>query len=318
MRVIYASIFVAALFGCSSADTESSSGITREQACDEIASAICDQYEKCLPLLIDVGYGDVATCKTKTAAICPKTFDAPGTTANPQKTSTCATGLRILSCEALSTSTPAACVPDPGTLADGAACSEDGQCKSTWCPKNDDATCGKCTPLSTAGGACTDLGKKADGSVQTTCSRGLSCAADKCVKPSETNGSCSDAVPCALGLACFGGKCVVAGKAGAKCDPEGKTDPSCDFLQGVFCNQVTKVCQLFGQAKVGETCGLVGTEYKLCIASAKCVTGGKTSGTCVAPAIDGAACDNDKGPGCTAPSKCVAGVCKAPDPTACK
>ena len=49
-------------------------------------------------------------------------------------------------------------------------------------------------------------------------------------------------------------------------------------------------------------------------------------GTCIAPAADGAACDNDptKGPPCLAPAKCVptstsgtAGTCTVPDATKC-
>jgi len=322
MRVIFAALMVpgATFVACgSSVETEGASGITREQACDDVAKAICDEYEKCVPLLIDVGYGEVAKCYERSKAACASTFDAPGTTMTPAKASTCATGLRTLSCEALSTSTPAACVPDPGALADGAACAEDGQCKSTWCAKNDDANCGKCAALTTVGGACVDVGLKADGSPQKKCSRGLGCTADKCAKPSETGGACSDTQPCALGLACFGAKCVAAGKAGSKCDPAGKTDPPCDIMQGAYCNPTTKVCQTFVQAKAGETCGVVGTEYKICVAGAKCVTApGTTSGTCIAPAIDGAACDAKKGPDCLAPAKCITGVCKLPDPSVCK
>jgi hypothetical protein len=51
-----------------------------------------------------------------------------------------------------------------------------------------------------------------------------------------------------------------------------------------------------------------------------------TTGTCAAPAVDGAACDNDPsmGPPCLAPAKCVpatstatAGICTVPDAATC-
>jgi len=320
-RLILACVLAAssALACSSSVATDSESGITREQACDEASKAICDQFAKCLPIFVTIGYGDAATCLSRTKANCPVTFDAPKTSASPARLSTCAAGIRQLSCEALSTTTPAACVPEPGGLEDGAACGDDAQCKSTWCAKNDDALCGKCTKLPAAGGACVDLGLKADGTTQKSCGRGLQCAKDICVKPGETGATCDDAKPCALGLTCFNTKCAAAGKPGAKCDPEGKTDPVCDFFQGAFCNPATKVCQSVVAAKAGETCGLVGTEFKLCSAGAKCITtAGTMSGTCIAAAVDGAACNTKDGPDCLAPAKCTNGVCKLPDPAACK
>lgn len=309
------------LVACSSdvSTDEGSGGVSREQACDDISKAICDQYSKCLPLFVTMGFGDSATCVSRTKASCPTMFDASKTSATPARVSTCAAGLRQLSCEALSTTTPAACVPEPGGLDDGAPCSDDAQCRSTWCPKNETSFCGKCTKLPTAGAACVDLGTKADGEPQKECGRGLTCAKDVCVKPGETGAACDDSKPCALGLACFNGKCVAAGKPGSKCDPEGKVEPACDFAQGAFCNPATKVCQSVVAAKAGESCGIVGTDFKLCSAGGKCVTpAGAMSGTCVAPAVDGAACNTKDGPDCLAPAKCVGGVCKLPDPTACK
>lgn len=293
-------------------------GVTREQACTELSTAFCDVYEKCLPVFISIGFGDKATCLSRTQKGCPATLDAPGTSANPNKISTCASSVKNLSCEAIVASTPAACVPDPGTLTDGAACSDDAQCKSTWCGKADDSFCGKCTPLSKDGAACTTF-TTATGATSKRCSRGLSCQKDMCITPKTSGATCSETSDCGFGLACFNGKCTLGGKVGAKCDPEGKTEVGCDFLQGAVCNPMTKVCQEIAKANVGQPCGLVGSEYRVCTAGGKCVTPmGMTTGTCLAPAIDGGACDPDKGPDCLAPAKCINKVCKLPDPTLCK
>ncbi len=317
-RALFAAI-AASLIACSSVEPETSQGgVTKQQACDEFSKAFCDVYQKCLPIFVTAGFGDVATCVARMAKTCPSMFDAPSTSANPNKISTCAGAVKVLSCETVATTTPAACVPDPGGLADGAPCADDAQCKSTWCPKHESELCGKCTAMPKAGQPCLTV-TSATGSTEKECGRGLNCTKDVCVAPVGSGGACSDATSCALGLTCFNSKCVTAGKPGAKCDPEGKTDPTCDFLQGAVCNPATKVCQELAKSSAGQPCGLVGSEYKICIAGSKCVVPpGSMAGTCIAAAIDGGACDADKGPDCLAPAKCVGGVCKLPDPTLCK
>jgi hypothetical protein len=318
MRLL--AIVAASLLACSSNVTPETGpgGVTKQQACDDYSKAACDLFQRCLPLFVSSGFGDVATCYARTAKGCPAILDAPQTSANPNKISTCAGAFKVLSCEAISTSIPAACIPDPGGLADGAPCADDAQCKSTWCAKAGDSLCGKCTAQLTAGQACLTL-TSPSGGVEKDCGRGLNCINDKCVAPVGSGGPCSDATSCALGLTCFGGKCILGGKPGAKCDPEGKTDPSCDLLQGSFCNPMTHVCQELAKASAGQACGLVGGEYKICIAGSTCITPpGAMSGTCIAPAIDGGACNKEKGPGCLEPAKCIDGVCKVPDPALCK
>jgi hypothetical protein len=328
MQRVLMAVFAAGAMACSSGGSTTGGpvgdggvdggAVTQDQACSEFAQAFCDVYQKCLPLFVTAGFGDSATCVSRTQKGCPAAFNAPSTSATPASVSACAGSVKNLSCEAIFASTPAACIPQPGGLADGASCSDDAQCKSTWCAKTDDTFCGKCTALSTAGGACITL-TKADGSTEKECSRGFSCTMDKCVVPVVSGGTCSDATSCSIGLTCFGGKCVLAGKIGAKCDPEGKTDPTCDFLQGAVCNPATKVCQEIAKATAGQPCGLVGGEYKICTGAGKCVVPtGMMQGTCLAPAIDGAACDATKGPDCLPPAKCITGVCKLPDPTLCK
>jgi len=311
---------VLAAFGCSSSvATDNETGVTREQACEQISKAFCSTYAKCIPLLITIGFGDSATCVSRTKQNCPAMFDAPSTSTLPDRVSKCAAEIEPLTCEAVSSATPASCIPTPGGLADGAACLDDAQCKSTWCAKNDDAMCGTCKAQPAVGGPCIDLGTKNDGSIQKSCGRNLECAKDKCAKPGVKDAVCDESQPCGLGLTCFNSKCVAAGKPGAKCDPAGVTEPACDLLQGAFCNQSTKVCQAIVGAKPGESCVFSATEIKICSAGGKCVGATPTApGTCVAPAADGAKCDIKAGPDCLAPAKCVGGTCKLPDPAACK
>jgi hypothetical protein len=321
MRALILAVGLVALpaMACSSnADTENETGVTREKACEDISKAICDQYSKCLPLFISLGFGDVATCVSRTKVGCPTGFDAPSTSSNPARVASCAAEIGKLTCEGLTQATPAVCIPEPGGLADGASCADDAQCKSTWCAKNEDASCGTCAVQPAVGAACVDLGKKNDGSTQKSCGRNLECAKDACAKPAPTGAACSDSQPCGIGLACFNSKCVAAGKPGSKCDPAGVTEPGCDLLQGSFCNQTTKVCQAFIYSKAGEPCSFSATEIKVCSAGSKCIGATATSpGTCVAPAADGAACNVTNGPDCLAPAKCRDGLCKLPSASAC-
>lgn len=317
-RFVFA-VFAATLLACSSnVSPETGTGSTKAQACDELAKSTCDVFQRCAPILVSSVFGDLATCIARSNKSCAPVLDAPSTSATPSKLSTCAAAFKTMSCEAVLSAPATGCVPDPGGLADGAACFDDAQCKSTWCPKAGDDSCGKCAPLSTSGQACLTL-TGAGGSPSKECSRGLTCAKDVCVTPVASGGACTGAVPCANGLTCFGGKCTLGAKPGAKCDPEGVTDPTCDFLQGATCNPATKVCQAFVVANAGQACGADGGGYKICSAGSECVVPtGMMTGTCIAPAIDGGKCDADKGPGCLAPAKCVGGVCKLPDPSLCK
>lgn len=313
-------IVAASLLACSSnvSPEAGTGGVTKQQACDEFSKAFCDVYQKCLPIFVTAGFGDVATCVARISKSCPATFDAPQTSANPNKISTCAGAVKVLSCEAISSATPAACIPDPGGLVDGATCIDDAQCKSTWCAKTEDSHCGKCTTQPKAGQPCIKL-TSSTGATETECGRNLNCTKDICVAPLGSGSACTDATSCAIGLVCFSGKCVSAGKAGQSCDPEGKTAVSCDFLQGVFCNPSTKVCQEYAKSSAGQPCGVVSGEFKICTGGSKCIVpSGAMQGTCMAPAIDGGACDTTKGPDCVAPAKCIGGVCKLPDPSLCK
>jgi hypothetical protein len=96
-----------------------------------------------------------------------------------------------------------------------------------------------------------------------------------------------------------------------------QTVPECDLGKGQYCDFLTKKCVKLGTATAGQTCGVVGLGYVLCVAGSTCSAMGAMSGTCIAPLADGAACDVAN-PKCTTPAQCIGGVCAIEDPATCK
>jgi hypothetical protein len=191
-----------------------------------------------------------------------------------------------------------------GTIAAGLACGDDAQCDTGRCRKAQDSTCGVCGPRAAAGDACQ---ASDDCAYQLDCTTGGHCAAFVAL-----SGSCDADHPCAPPLACKTGSCAVASGPGGPCARNG----DCDGTQGLFCNPLTSVCQLAAIVIPGLPCGAVNGGYALCARSGVCRMSGST-GTCVAPAADGAACDTTAGPACVPPAICTTGVCKLPDPASC-
>jgi hypothetical protein len=92
-------------------------------------------------------------------------------------------------------------------------------------------------------------------------------------------------------------------------------------------------CQAIKLVAAGAVCGTIGampiTGVAVCANGGLCKKAAPTdpTGTCVLPAADGAACDNDaaNGPPCLAPAKCVipsgssatAGTCTMPNASTC-
>ena len=309
-RVIVASLAIA-IAGCSSSSSGDSAATNPDQACNDAAAAVCAAYQRCTPFFVDLGWGDLATCQTRTKASCTSTLSATGSTMTAQQVSDCGKGATGISCADLfDKGAPDACVPPAGTVANGKACGDDAQCVSTFCAIASGTLCGTCAPLTNAGDAC----------VSGQCSRHLGCIAGKCVKPGALGDACDARnAPCGTALSCFSGKCVAAAKAGDKCDAAEITAPNCDLTQGVGCNPGTKVCQKVIEAKAGESCGLVGSDFKVCVPGGRCkIAPGVASGTCIAPVADGASCGGADLAPCLSPAKCIGGVCKLPDPNSCK
>jgi hypothetical protein len=113
--------------------------------------------------------------------------------------------------------------------------------------------------------------------------------------------------------------------------------PNCENSLGLVCIPAMKgsavgTCKAITLVAANAACGDVGsmpiTGFTECQAGGLCKKAAPTdtTGTCVAPAADGMACDDDptKGPPCLAPAKCVpsvkgmtAGTCTVPDASKC-
>lgn len=310
--------------GCSSSDS-GSSGPTADEACTQLAAALCDKIAACAPSFITLGYGDATTCKARQLIECKANLSAPSTSATPADTAACANVAKSAACSALLDNTfPTECLPKAGQLDDGKPCGNDAQCKSGFCGlDNDKEICGLCAAKPAEGAACN----------RNKCPSGTVCARnDKCAKPVAEGGACDDSKPCATGFSCFGAKCTknVATEGGA-CDDALVKAPTCDSLQGFAC--IASKCMKVALVSEGKPCGIEvsGTTIKsftLCDKAGWCKGIDLTAkppvytGTCQPAAKEGEACVADatfnKGPGCLEPAECVGGKCVLPDAATCK
>jgi hypothetical protein len=292
-----------------SGDDGAAAGVTAEQACDSAARAICEKLQECAPAFVRFEWGDTARCSSRFKINCASAFTAAGTSATPSALSQCGAAINTATCDdVLRRKYPAPCGTEPGKLADGAPCGHDAQCVGRLCRTPEGHACGACSALGAAGASC---GRDED------CDRGLACAGAKCVKYREAGESCGRNEPCAPTLACTEGKCAVALGAGARCArPIGEFENACDLAKGYYCD-ATGTCATIGTADAGEKCGIVDAKLVFCAAKGSCVPT-TLSGTCQAPAADGATCNDFAGPKCLAPASCVNGICTITDPATCR
>ncbi|MEO7111111.1 MAG: hypothetical protein ABI183_11795 [Polyangiaceae bacterium] len=267
----------------SASGSDSAVSADATKACADAADAFCTQLQTCSSFGLQVGYGDLATCKTRFALGCAQTFSFPGTSSTPATTEACAAALPAISCsDFISQNLGSACTTQPGTVANGSPCGDDAQCSSTFCARAPDSQCGTCSAVSTAGGAC-------------------------------ANQSCSTGFACPTG----GSTCLtpVAGQVNDACQAQS----DCDVAHAVGCNTNNKKCIALAVAASGGSCGadsITPSKFTLCPANGSCDA--LLGGSCHATAADGAACSTaSSGPNCLAPAKCVGSICKLPDATAC-
>lgn len=307
LALLSASFAVFAI-ACSSS---SGSSVSDDQAAADVAKAFCQKFQSCAPLFVQASYGDEATCEARFKLAVAPSLSANGTGATSGQYESCSADIGGASCDdVFSRNFPQSCRTVAGSLADGTACGADAQCKGKLCRLADNSSCGACSSIGAGGAACEN---------DNQCDYGLTCANKVCVQYGAAGASCdATAHPCKPTLSCNNGTCATPGEAGAACAGLGMG--GCDTLKGLFCN-AAKVCATFGTASAGGACGydVAAGTYTVCTGSGTCkVAAGKSTGTCTAPAADGAACDAVNGPGCTPPATCSGGVCKIADPTTCK
>jgi hypothetical protein len=296
-------------------------------ACKAVVAARCQRLAACSTADMTKRWTDEMTCEARQLIQCDASLAGKDTGATATSVNACATAIPTESCPQFLGVDPAeACLPATGTRAIGAACEYNGQCQSTFCATASTALCGTCAPVPAAGDSCANNG----------CGPTMSCvtATMTCQVPVAAQGSCSADLPCAVGYACVGanaqtgvmGTCTAEVETmGGTCDAKRATGPDCDPDAGLACNSTTNMCVAQPIVAAGQTCGNVNGVGTRCLAGATCVRAtGAATGTCIAPAADGAACDTVAGPGCLYPAKCVvassggtAGTCELPGDPSC-
>lgn len=308
-EVLAAAAILVAAVACTtnSKPPASGNGAAIDAACSDYVRAVCAKRESCSPTVQKERYGDEATCEAREKIGCAHGLGAPSTGDSPDRLEGCVAAYASWSCaDWVNGVRPAVCQTPAGSLADGAPCNFSAQCQSAFCGFAPGSGCGKCMALPKAGDSCANL---------TSCGPGLTCVSGTktCQVRAAQNASCDKSHPCQVGLSCVGASAQAQGTcqpsvatAGATCDPTASTGPGCFFDAGLYCDKNSKQCTAMPFAGNGQPCGDVSGVRTPCSGGAACVMAqGATSGTCVAAAADGDACDTQKGPPCLAPVLCV-------------
>lgn len=302
-------LFVAACGGSSVAD-QPDAGLSAADACMQTAVDRCTKLMACSGADLDRRYGDLATCEAREQLTCIAALDAAGTGATPDTTLACGQAIAAEACtDYFVKAPPAACTTQHGTGT--GTCTFPAQCASGFCAIADDSWCGTCAPQPAVGDSCATTG----------CGQTLVCVASTmlCQAPVASGGACSKSLPCADGYSCVGATDTASGvctaevaTSGAACDNTLKTGPTCNADAGLTCDAKNKICVTQPVAAVGAACGGMNGIATRCDKGAVCDA---TTNLCVAPAADGAACD-DSTP-CFTPAKCVNGTCQLPAAATC-
>lgn len=335
-----------ALAACSSSKSSSTSA----GACSSYVAALRDTAKRCKNNSSSPEQEAAAVARQST--LCNNVLNAPGNGVAASSVQSCADALRSTCdtpevCEGLSSTV--------GTLADGTACGEDGQCLGGDCRKDDGSNgCGKCAQRIALGGVCgTGTGKCVRGSSCTSKggSGGSTCVATVKVaegevcydptKPSSTSSSCATGLTCKIGSG--GGtapiKCVKRGGTGEACTQEGDCLTELGCIAGKCgpllaagaactsssscalgaCSKTTKLCVPIEYVAAGAACD---DDAQRC-ARGRCERGpDATAGKCIDPIADGAPCTtttgSSTGPRCDTYATCIDGTCQLFDPATCK
>jgi len=321
MKRFYSSSCLLMVWLCSCASANSSytgadgplsdggTSLTVSQACTKLAAAVCDRLSQCSPYQLQLYYGDQPGCVTRVQLTCAPYVQLNGSSWTPDRLTACAAGYRNGTCaDYFATGGPPACRPQPGTLADGAACANSNQCQSAFCSIGV-SSCGTCVTPALAGAVC-DSSKP--------CALGLSCVNSKCAAAADSGQACGSGKPaCQTGLYCQSSVCAPQLAAGTPCDPASLV-AQCNPLLGLSCNSTTRTCQASQVVGAGQACGTTGTTTVLCSGGGTC-SGTGTSRKCAVAAKDGQSCGVAAGnASCESPATCVSGVCSIFDPATCK
>ena len=300
--------------GSTHALLDGGTGVSAQQACEDSASAYCNQLAKCSQIAIASDYGDLTTCTARRAQSCANGLAAPGTGTTPTTIEACLAAYSTWACaDFMNAVPPAACAPQPGAGATGASCAFDAQCQSAFCTVPRGGECGTCAPAPASGASCSGLAH---------CPSGLFCTknSEVCTTHATDGGACDDDTTCGYGLRCVGadaatstqGLCAPAVSVdGGACDRTGATGAECDSTLNLYCTK-SDTCAPYESAASGQPCKFVddaGT-YTYCTGGATCDVSPTTAqtGTCTGPAADGQPCNTSADDGCLPPAQCIGAV----------
>jgi hypothetical protein len=276
----------------------------------------------------------LSACVARTLFSCPSVSE-PGTSNTTTSIEACASAITNLSSCAdfanyLAANDGRLCPTVPGTLADGAACLDDSQCKGGFCgaPASDDGG-----TSSSACSACAEKPGVTNCQESSNCPGGQLCNANGTCVVAGTVGAVCDGSgygvqPCQAALFCqfaasaadgggaatgdagapAKGLCAALLVAGKTCDP---TDYQAECANGLFCNP-QGTCAAIQFVAIGAACddnGLVCTASN-CVFSDS--ADASATGTCTAYVSDGAACQSDTD--CEYNAGCLNGSCSTAGP----
>jgi hypothetical protein len=314
------SILLFVLTGCPGSGGSSSGTGGGGGVCSDYFNALIAYSDRCQGTT-----GSIESVRGRFEDICGKALGAPGASNLSGQIASCSSTISTLTCgEDLD------CVEGAGEFADGTACGEGYQCKSSFCKKADsEATCGTCAArvaidAPCAGGSSNECVENAR--CVTSSSTGGACRAIKLAKAGEpcSSSTGTEVVECDKGLNCFftpGGATgasspVCRAPAGDGQDCSSRSDcttgltcvknkcgqplaegAACESISGSECAKgfgCDKTCKRIVKVKAGEECDLV-RQCERGNCRGQSFTSGPTGttftpGKCTDPLPDGAAC----------------------------
>ena len=336
-----------ALVACSDNKSSGSSS-----TCSNYAAALQSATAKCGSKQAGLPADQLAAEASRLTTICTNALNAPGNGITAAAVDACATRIQSScleddACDDLSNAR--------GSLPDGAVCGTPAQCSGGDCKRSSagDTSCGTCGQLAAIGAACgpgmpscvrdatcqtataggnatcvaqpSNLAEGAtcyDPKAPTSfgrCASGLACkggtgsgTVSKCAKRGATGDACTSSGECTADLSCVAKACAAPQPEGAAC-----TNGS-ECASGA-CASETRKCTTPTYGAAGAVCN--GQELR-CLRG-DCATGDTSTGKCVDPLADGAACttagtSSSKGPYCDHYATCEKGTCQLFDPATCK
>jgi hypothetical protein len=280
--------------------------------CQPYATRYCARLATCSPPYLVGVYGDESGCQARLRLQCETEAALPGSGLTAAAAGPCGDALVAATCDQLFGATVPACQLK-GTAARGAPCGAGVQCRSGFCRTAETSFCGTCDERAVEGASC---------DADEACQFPLVCSeAGQCATASAEGELCNERHPCLPGLlfCAADNTCKRRSGEGRACNRSGQGAlQPCEI--GFSCRPSTSgTCRAIRFVAAGQTCSVPMTASGtliLCAASGSCV-----EGSCRPAGADGQPCTvsplGDSG-GCLAPALCLEGVCKLPDPAACR